>query len=310
MVRLRNLVDASIAAVSQYDSIAPTPGSATDPVWPRFSDYKSGFDASLGFPTTVTSPSQETDSKKVFTGGLSGVPDILFNTVSYWGFGRGHLLQADPALRTVISTRRSFTRNNEATVEKLSSSPDTSPRYQVRNQRRSTTPEHSYSSAASSPPGTVLPAVGLPLAGWATPHAGVWRHWRRFVPFAIGPVTVALIGTCSSPRPRQPASPRTPLGFTASPSESCAAEARPGHPPATTRRATAKAHPRHSCGSTACARDARRATPPVTSRTSGFQVMGDMHRHTMSIEFLGLTKVYGDVRAVHKLDRAGGARRQ
>jgi hypothetical protein len=40
----------------------------------------------------------------------------------------------------------------------------------------------------------VLSAVGLLLAGWATLHAGVWRHWRRFVPFAIGLVTVALIG--------------------------------------------------------------------------------------------------------------------
>jgi hypothetical protein len=42
--------------------------------------------------------------------------------------------------------------------------------------------------------GTVLSAVGLVLAGWATLRAGVWQGWRRFVPLAIGAVTVALIG--------------------------------------------------------------------------------------------------------------------
>ena len=42
--------------------------------------------------------------------------------------------------------------------------------------------------------GTVLSAVGLVLAGWATLQAGVWRDWRRLVPLAIGVVTVALIG--------------------------------------------------------------------------------------------------------------------
>jgi hypothetical protein len=42
--------------------------------------------------------------------------------------------------------------------------------------------------------GTVLSALGLVLAGWATLHAGGWRDWRRFVPLAIGVVTVALIG--------------------------------------------------------------------------------------------------------------------
>ena len=42
--------------------------------------------------------------------------------------------------------------------------------------------------------GTVLSAIGLLLAGWATLHAGQWGDWRRFVPFAIGVVTVALVG--------------------------------------------------------------------------------------------------------------------
>lgn len=42
--------------------------------------------------------------------------------------------------------------------------------------------------------GTLVSAVGLVLAGWATLHAGVWRDWRRFVPLAIGVATVALIG--------------------------------------------------------------------------------------------------------------------
>ena len=42
--------------------------------------------------------------------------------------------------------------------------------------------------------GTLCSAAGFVLAGWATLHAGVWRDWRRFVPFAIGVVTVALIG--------------------------------------------------------------------------------------------------------------------
>jgi hypothetical protein len=42
--------------------------------------------------------------------------------------------------------------------------------------------------------GTVLSAVGLVLAGWATLRAGVWQDWRRFVPLTIGVVTFALIG--------------------------------------------------------------------------------------------------------------------
>jgi hypothetical protein len=42
--------------------------------------------------------------------------------------------------------------------------------------------------------GTVLSAVGLALAGWATLRAGVWQDWRRFVPLSIGVVTFALIG--------------------------------------------------------------------------------------------------------------------
>lgn len=42
--------------------------------------------------------------------------------------------------------------------------------------------------------GTVVSAVGLALAGWATLRAGVWQDWRRFVPLSIGVVTVALIG--------------------------------------------------------------------------------------------------------------------
>lgn len=41
--------------------------------------------------------------------------------------------------------------------------------------------------------GTVLSALGFILAGWATLRAGVWRDWRRFVPLAIGVVSVALI---------------------------------------------------------------------------------------------------------------------
>ena len=42
--------------------------------------------------------------------------------------------------------------------------------------------------------GTVLLAVGLVLAGWATLRAGAWQDWRRFVPLTIGVVTAALIG--------------------------------------------------------------------------------------------------------------------
>jgi hypothetical protein len=42
--------------------------------------------------------------------------------------------------------------------------------------------------------GTVVSAVGLLLAGWATMRAGVWRDWRRFVPLATGVWTVALLG--------------------------------------------------------------------------------------------------------------------
>ena len=42
--------------------------------------------------------------------------------------------------------------------------------------------------------GTVISAVGLVLAGWATLRAGVWQDWRRFVPLSIAAVTVALIG--------------------------------------------------------------------------------------------------------------------
>lgn len=42
--------------------------------------------------------------------------------------------------------------------------------------------------------GTVVSAVGLVLAGWATLRAGVWQNWRRFLPLPIGVVTVALIG--------------------------------------------------------------------------------------------------------------------
>jgi hypothetical protein len=42
--------------------------------------------------------------------------------------------------------------------------------------------------------GTVISAVGLALAGWATLRAGVWQDWRRFVPLTIAVVTVALIG--------------------------------------------------------------------------------------------------------------------
>ena len=42
--------------------------------------------------------------------------------------------------------------------------------------------------------GTVVSAVGLVLAGWATLRAGVWRDRRRFLPLTIGVVTVALIG--------------------------------------------------------------------------------------------------------------------
>ena len=42
--------------------------------------------------------------------------------------------------------------------------------------------------------GTMLSALGLLLAGWATLYAGVWRDWQRFVPLGIGVVTVALIG--------------------------------------------------------------------------------------------------------------------
>ena len=90
----------------------------------------------------------------------------------------------------MISTRQSFTRNN-GTVES-SSSPDTSPRYRSAT-RRSTTPEHG-SSAASSPPGRCCRPSGCCSLAGPTLHAGVWRHWRRFVRFAIGLVTVALIG--------------------------------------------------------------------------------------------------------------------
>jgi hypothetical protein len=50
----------------------------------EFSDYKSGFDASVSLYSYGSVPGD--DSKKVFTG-LSGDPDILWNTVSYWGFG-------------------------------------------------------------------------------------------------------------------------------------------------------------------------------------------------------------------------------
>lgn len=42
--------------------------------------------------------------------------------------------------------------------------------------------------------GTVVSAVGLVLAGWATLRAGVWQDWRRHVPLTIGVVTVALVG--------------------------------------------------------------------------------------------------------------------
>jgi hypothetical protein len=42
--------------------------------------------------------------------------------------------------------------------------------------------------------GTVVSAVGLVLAGWATLRAGVWQDWRRYVPLTIGVVTVALVG--------------------------------------------------------------------------------------------------------------------
>ena len=42
--------------------------------------------------------------------------------------------------------------------------------------------------------GTVVSAVGLVLAGWATWRAGVWQDWRRFLPLTIGVVTTALIG--------------------------------------------------------------------------------------------------------------------
>ena len=50
----------------------------------EFSDYKSGFDASVSHYSYESVPGD--DSKKVFTG-LSGVQDPLWNTVSYWGFG-------------------------------------------------------------------------------------------------------------------------------------------------------------------------------------------------------------------------------
>lgn len=42
--------------------------------------------------------------------------------------------------------------------------------------------------------GTLLTAAGFLMAGWATVSAGVWRDWWRFVPLAIGVVTVALGG--------------------------------------------------------------------------------------------------------------------
>jgi hypothetical protein len=42
--------------------------------------------------------------------------------------------------------------------------------------------------------GTLLSAIGFLAAGEATARAGVWRDWRRFVPLAIGVITVALIG--------------------------------------------------------------------------------------------------------------------
>ena len=78
-----NLVDASIAAVNQHDSTNTDTGFRNGS-GVEFSDYKSGFDASVSHYSYESVPGD--DSKKVFTG-LSGVPDILFNTVSYWGFG-------------------------------------------------------------------------------------------------------------------------------------------------------------------------------------------------------------------------------
>ena len=50
----------------------------------EFSDYKSGFDASVSHYNYESVPGE--DSKAVFTG-LSGVQDPLWNTVRYWGFG-------------------------------------------------------------------------------------------------------------------------------------------------------------------------------------------------------------------------------
>ena len=50
----------------------------------EFSDYKSGFDASVSLYSYESVPGD--NSKKVFTG-LFGGQDILWNTVSYWGFG-------------------------------------------------------------------------------------------------------------------------------------------------------------------------------------------------------------------------------
>lgn len=42
--------------------------------------------------------------------------------------------------------------------------------------------------------GTLLSAVGLLMAGWATVRAGVWVGWRRFTPLLAGLWTTALLG--------------------------------------------------------------------------------------------------------------------
>jgi hypothetical protein len=41
--------------------------------------------------------------------------------------------------------------------------------------------------------GTVLVAIGLLLAGWATLREGYWVDWRRFTPIAAGASAIALI---------------------------------------------------------------------------------------------------------------------